>query len=73
MMPGVLAHLAVGAVAAAVTASATPLVRRVAVAAGLRVAPHARHLHTAPTPSPHSPVSPTTHHHNGTVCGVYFL
>ena len=51
MMPGVLAHLAVGAVAAAVTASATPLVRRFAVASGLLVAPDERNVHTAPTPS----------------------
>ena len=51
MMPGVLAHLAVGAVAAAVTASATPLVRRFAVASGLLVAPDERHVHPAPPPS----------------------
>ena len=51
MMPGVLAHLAVGAVAAAVTASATPLVRRFAVSSGLLVAPDERNVHTAPTPS----------------------
>ena len=50
MMPGVLAHLAVGAVAAAVTAYATPLVRRFAVASGLLVAPDERNVHTAPTP-----------------------
>ena len=51
MMPGVLAHLAVGAVAAAVTVSATPLVRRFAVSSGLLVAPDERNVHTAPTPS----------------------
>ena len=50
-MPGIVPHLIVGAVAALVTAAATPVVRRFAVGSGLVVAPDERSVHTAPTPS----------------------
>ncbi len=50
-MPGVVPHLIVGAVAALATAAATPIVRRFAIGSGLVVAPDARNVHTAPTPS----------------------
>ena len=49
-MPGIVPHLVVGAVAALVTATATPLVRRFAVGSGLLVAPDERNVHSAPTP-----------------------
>ncbi|MEO2156758.1 MAG: MraY family glycosyltransferase, partial [Acidimicrobiales bacterium] len=49
-MPGVVPHLIVAAVAAVVTATATPLARRFAVGSGLLVAPGERDVHTAPTP-----------------------
>ena len=49
-MPGVVPHLIVGAVAAVVTALATPLVGRFAVGRGLLVVPGVRDVHTVPTP-----------------------
>lgn len=50
-MPSVAAYLVVLAVTAAVTAGATPVVRRLAVRAGAVVRPDARRVHTRPTPT----------------------
>ena len=50
-MPGGLAYVVVGGVAALTTGLATPVVSRLAVRAGALVAPDDRNVHEWPTPT----------------------